>query len=146
MRRALILSVALLSLISCMQPGAERGTNPATETVADVATEASPLDIYVARRKSGDLVSQVARFPGRFGIINGCLTFSLGERIYLPVFSPLSPVEVLSDRVVFGRRSVAFGKDSMVVGGEYGIGAADQLDQKPPNECPRLLLKVRQVQ
>ena len=87
-----------------------------------------------------------ARFPGRFSVVNGCLAFSSGQRLYLPVFTPGTDVRISGGQIIIGTRSFG-GSDSVtVIGGELDKAYRSLLLRPNPAACEWPLLRTSGVQ
>ena len=131
-----------VSLLGCGEPE----PTPAAQESAPAPRE--PLgEIYVARGASASVVdgppfnARLARFEGRYGIVNDCLVFDTGaERPYLPVFEPETDIAVFADRVVIGGQTTLFDTRITRAGGVEPDGAEARLAEPPPPECPYALI------
>ena len=130
-----------VSLLGCGEPE----PTPGAQESAPAPSE--PLgENYVARAASasvvdGPPVTRLARFEGRYGIVNDCLVFDAGaERPYLPVFDPETDIAVFADRVVIGGQATLYDTRITRAGGVEPDGAKARLAEPPPPECPYALI------
>lgn len=116
-----------LMLAACSNPPAPR-SEPAESAKAPQADEWR--DPIVATTLETNAMSNLARVSGSFEIVNGCLSFVIGGETYLPVFNRRSPPMVSREGLVWGARTLEYGR-------QYVMGGGTRPQSLPINEEAR---------
>lgn len=88
----------------------------------------------VARTPNQDVLGYMAAGSGVFEIIDGCLSFDVGELNYTPVFPKNAPLVFSRTGFSWGGREIRFGEQVTMGGGQAPRGL--EINEEAKRKCP----------
>lgn len=129
-RAAVLGLIGLAPILACCSSPAPPPSQPAESSVAEPPQAWRPPVIATAVLRRDYLAAPT----GSFEIVDGCLSFDVGEVSYTPVFNRSAPPLAAPDGLVWGGRRIGYGEKVRMGGGQAPLDL--EIDAEARRKCP----------